>query len=132
MKILEENPPNIDIIKRHFPIYPQVVYTYGDTLYNPSKAFISDHLMIHEEVHAKQQGNDPDDWWNKYIKDRSFRLDQELEAYRTQYQFICKHIKDRNKRMPFLWGIANTLSSPLYGNLVNKQKAIKLIQNGKR
>jgi hypothetical protein len=116
-------PPNIGEIKKVFPIYPGVVYTYGDTLHAPDGGLVSLDLAAHEEVHSKQQVN-PEEWWSKYLVDPEFRTSQEVEAYRAQYQFYCKHFKDRNQRARFLHKIACDFSSKLYGGCITYQQAI--------
>jgi hypothetical protein len=69
MKVINEFPPNYEKIKRHFDIEGKpIVFTYGDSLYNPSSNVISQHLMRHEETHAVQQGHSEEgakQWWHR-------------------------------------------------------------------
>lgn len=127
MNILYEYPPNFDKIKEVFPIKEDTVFTYGDTIYSPKRQKITPDLIIHEDVHVKQQV-DPELWWNKYLKDKEFRLSQELEAYRAQYKFLCGVISDRNRRGICLHTIASHLSSDMYGNIISYSDAIKAIK----
>lgn len=106
-----------------------VIYTYGDTIYNPSGIEIPLHLMSHEEVHSKQQGSDPDVWWTRYIGDAFFRIEQEVEAYAKQYDFICRKVKDRNARTRILVQMGDSLSSPTYGSVIGSQDARIMIKN---
>lgn len=85
--------------------------------------------MKHEEVHAKQQGDDPEKWWHRYIVDSAFRFCQELEAYQVQYREIKKKFKDRNKQMRFLDILAQDLSSANYGSVCSYQEALMSIRD---
>ena len=134
MKVSNELPPNYkDIIK----VLPEVegnkrvVFTYGDTIYNPGGGNIPDHLMAHEEVHVKQQRKiftTPKKWWKRYLKDKRFRFTQEIEAYRTQYKFVKRTNNNREEVNRFLARIAMDLSSPVYGSIVTTTEAIDLIK----
>lgn len=132
MKISITKPPIYDSACAAFKIKPvNVLFTFGDTLYNPDNVPLSEHLMVHEEVHEKQQTEDgmtPELWWGKFLRDPAFRLDQEARAYGAQYAFICKTVKDRNQRYKILWDLAGILSGPLYANCTSRQGAVKLIQ----
>lgn len=132
MKIVNEKPPIWVNVCAAFNINPvRVLFTYGDTIYNPDGVDIPDHIIVHEEVHEKQQakeGMTPELWWGKFLRDTEFRLDQESEAYGVQYAFFCKHRKDRNERNRFLRGLAGSLSGPLYGNSIGLIEAMQLIR----
>lgn len=127
MKIIYDFPPNYDEVANTFPVRSDTVFTYGDTLYSPRKQILPLDLIIHEEVHVRQQ-TDPVVWWRKYIDDREFRLSQEIEAYRSQYRFYCKNVLDRNKRAVFLHRIASDLSSSMYGRIISYADASKQIR----
>ena len=129
MKIEINYPPNIEKIKERFDLGNRsVVFTYGDTLYNPSGVTIPDHLIVHEQTHTKQQV-DPVAWWDRYLKDDAFRLSQELEAYRNQYQFVKGTVNNKNIAFSFLLSVAKDLSSELYGNIISMNEAVKKIEN---
>ena len=128
MKVIYEYPPNIEKIKKVLSIPESgVVFTYGDTIYNPSKGTIDELLEKHEEVHMKQQ-TDPEEWWSRYLTDITFRASQELEAYRAQYKEAKKVIKDRNILFKYLKLLAKDFSSEQYGNPMSFEQAIKEIQ----
>ena len=132
MKIIMDYPPNIEKIKAAFNIEGlKVVFTYGDTIYNPHTDAVSDHLMVHESTHARQQGDDPDAWWDKYIADPEFRKEQELEAYANQYLFMKKACTNRVLK-DFLYQIANDLSGQIYGNLMSLTEAESAIRRKAR
>jgi len=104
-----------------------VIFTYGETIYckhnpiHPSK-------QVHEGVHVLQQreyGKDP--WWDRYLEDIDFRLQQEKEAYLVESEWAHKNIKDRNERVRFIIRNARTLSSSMYGNIISYSEAFKLL-----
>ena len=129
MKIIYSNPPNHAQICKVFEVRgsKSVVFTYGDTIYNPGGGEISNDLYAHEKVHMKQQGDDPATWWAKYLVDKKFRLDQEVEAYRKQWRYFVEHNYNTKARGSLLNKIASDLAGPIYGNIVDLKGAIKLI-----
>jgi len=132
MKIVIDYPPNIEKIKEAFgEIRPSIVFTFGDTLYNPGNGNISDDLMVHEEIHMKQQGDNPEAWWEKYLMDSTFRLHEELEAYRNQYKQFWSHSKNRDRQRSFMFAtkLAIDLSGPIYGNIIGFQDALNMIKS---
>lgn len=130
MKIVEDFPPNFEAICEAIPSVRDqkgVVFTYGDTIYNPYKGEIQDHLDVHESVHERQQGKiGVKEWWNKYLADPKFRLEQETEAYRIQYQFVFKEY-GRAVATAFMREIATDLSGGMYGNILDRKQARKEI-----
>lgn len=130
MKILHIHPPNIKTIMKKFPdvaTIPGIVYTYGNTIYNPSGGDLPDHLIHHERIHIIQQKLiTPKVWWQQYLDDENFRLEQELEAYRGQYDFIKIHY-NREQRRALLDKLATDLSSGMYGKILDKKMAKELI-----
>jgi len=130
MKILNELPPIWDQIVAGglSPDTSNVIFTYGDTIYNPGAQPIPDYLIHHEETHSIQQGANPDAWWERYMEDHLFRIDQEADAYGRQYKFLCQKIKDRNQRHRLLYDIARSLSGPTYGNVITHADAMTMIR----
>lgn len=52
-------------------------------------------LIAHEMVHVRQQAATGWlAWWWRYLTDESFRLDQELEAYRVQLAMQPHRLED--------------------------------------
>ena len=123
MKISKDYPPNIDEIKKVLTPSPGAVFTYGDTLYNPSNGIIDDPLMAHEEIHSLRQGKDPAGWWERYLKEPSFRLSEELRAYQEQYQVYLLEGHERNKIAMFSYQLAKDLAGPMYGNVITVLEA---------
>lgn len=131
MKIIKDFPPNIAEIRKVFNLKdPYIIFAYGDVIYAPAGQKIEDHFIKHEQVHQKQQGEDIEGWWNKYLKDTRFRLSQEIEAYQVQYQYLNK-IASRPVRRNWLKVLAKDLSGEMYGNIISFQEAKQLIQNEK-
>jgi hypothetical protein len=133
MIIVNEYPPNVEQIKQAFPAVEHnkgVVFTYGQIIYNPSGHEIDKPLQFHEATHSIQQDKmGPDKWWEKYIQDVTFRINQEAEAYLNQYNKFKKLERDRNKHAQFLYGLAQQLSSDIYGNILSHSDALKEIKN---
>ncbi len=131
MEIKQEKPPNYEAICKVLTPGEDAVFTYGSTLYCPhlkDMSRIQDHLLVHEEVHVKQQTN-PEEWWDRYLKDPAFRLEQELEAYATQYAFVDKKNILYKWKKHFLGKLAMDLSSPMYGNILSYGEAESKIRN---
>lgn len=131
MKILQENPPFISEARDVFRLPEGVVFTFGDTLYNPSGRPIDEHLYKHEEEHSRQQGNNPHGWWKRYLSDPAFRASQEIPAYQIQYQSVKKIAKDRNKLHNYLVKLAKDLSGEMYAGLMTFNEAMEAIKNPK-
>lgn len=133
MKVEVDYPPNYEAICAVFPEVRRmkgVVFTYGPIIFNPSGQEITPDLMHHEQTHTIQQGSDPALWWENYLKDGEFRLAQELEAYQVQYNFARQNWH-RTHRKNLLFRIAKDLSGPMYGKMISKQEALKLIKGEK-
>lgn len=127
MKIHYGYPPNIDAIRATFGTQnlSHAVYTYGDTLYVPQGIEVAPHLEAHEIVHTQQQ-SDPEAWWARYLVDPVFRLEQELEAYRAQWQYLVEDA-GRQQRRVILQQISKHLAGPLYGKITTVEAAKKAI-----
>lgn len=130
MRVVADYPPMFDRINAVFPsaANPGVIFTWGQTIYTPTGGKVTRELMAHEEIHAERQGKTEGeivDWWNRYLIDPGFRLDEELPAHRAEYQAYCKrHGSGREK---FLSHVAARLSGPLYGGLVNFREAKQMV-----
>lgn len=129
MKVVQDFPPNIEAIRKVLTPAPTAIFAYGDTIYNPSGGVLSAELRAHEEVHQRQQAGDPDAWWEKFLTDGEFRLAQELEAHRREYQHFCARVKDRNTRSRYLHSVATRLASPMYGNIISFREASRRISS---
>lgn len=126
--IKNEFPPNIEELKKYFPIDESTkpFFSYGEIVYNPFGVDIPDDYLVHESVHAKQQGNDIEGWWTRYLNDIPFRIEQEVEAYGTQLSWIKNNDPIYiNKRLE---SFAFALSGELYQAGISFQEAQTMIR----
>lgn len=133
MKVIKDFPPNYNAIIGVFPVADRkgVVFTYGDVIYAPYlKRKLPKHLLVHEGTHKRQQNGNPEAWWDKYLSDVDFRLSQEIEAYRNQWTYVVKNSHNLKEKLELLDKLSTDLSDAMYGNIINKQQAKELIQNG--
>lgn len=132
MKVVEARPPNYDEIRRVFPMASAkgVIFTFGQTIYNPSGVEIPPELMSHESVHAQRQGASLDGvmtWWGRYLAEPQFRIEEELLAHRAEYRAFKGMVKDRKLVAQKLEIIAARMSGPLYNNAMTLALAKHLI-----
>jgi hypothetical protein len=114
--------PLIMEYKKVFKITDQTIFAYNDTIFCNYE--LPDYLLVHEQTHLEQQETlGLENWLNGYLKDPQFRLDMEIEAFTEQ----LKYIKDRNQRNKIRIESAKSLSSSLYGNIINYEDALKLL-----
>lgn len=129
MNIKNELPPNYEKLRKAFAVEnAEVCYCYGDTIYNPQGKPLKDHLIHHESVHCRQQGDDIEGWWDKYIADPKFRVEQELEAYSEQLKFIRQHY-GRDKARQARRSFATFVSGPVYANAISFNEAYNFLGN---
>ena len=103
--ISTEPPPCYEAAREKFscdfyaePVAP--VFTYGDTIHVAS-GHLQDDVLAHELVHVRQHAaypGGPAAWWERYLADEMFRYEQEMMAYKEQYRFIDRTVKDRNRK----------------------------------
>ena len=137
MKIVREKPPIWDRAVEAFPSilsHPTVIFCWGDTIYAPGlkdpSAGLPEAIIAHEKVHSLRQGDSPEKWWDQYLINKEFRFYEELLAHVTEYEFIAARAKSRNERRRWLAVIAEKLASPIYGSMIQRDKA-KLFIKGK-
>lgn len=128
MKIVNTQPPNIELIRAVLAPRSDAVFCYGGVIYNPSGKELLPDIIHHEEVHKRQQGDAPDLWWTCYLTDRDFRMVQELEAYGAQFKF-AKDAGVKGKMADWLLdNLASALSSD-YGLDISFGEARSKIRN---
>ncbi len=129
MNILYEYPPNWTEIKQVLPVQVPTFFCYGDTIYSPHVKEVPEDIIYHEAVHANQQRQypSPDIWWTKYLYDKNFRKNQELEAYSAQYLWLKEHAGGKVAKLA-LEEMADGLASPLYQLQVTKHQAETMIR----
>jgi len=128
MKIVESFPPNYREILDVLGEDKNAVYCYGDTIYNPYKREILPDVHVHERVHQRQQGEFIDVWCYKYLHDKDFRLQSEIEAYGEQYSFIKTLDMSSSLKKWALEDMAKSLSGEGYGNIISLPEAMAKIR----
>lgn len=135
-RIVNDWPPNIKSIRAVLPVTENNIFAYGGTIYNPGGRGLSRELIAHETVHFRQQAefkkprwsrNSVESWWKKFLAEPEFRLEQELEAHREEYQEYCRRNKDRNRQVLFARLISKRLAAPMYGGLITAPEAQRKI-----
>lgn len=129
MQTVQGYPPNFKDIVAVFPAAaePNVVFTYGASIYVPSGKPLVAPIQAHEMIHSLRQGTDPAGWWEKYLVDVEFRLVEELAGHTAEYRAALQTVKDRNEVAKYLQVVATRLAGPLYGNLLTPAAARKLL-----
>jgi hypothetical protein len=127
MNVVIGFPPNYREIVKVFPMVRglNMLFAYGNTIYTPHKIVMTKPLMDHEKAHGKRQ-SDPAKWWDLYLDDRTFRLQEEIIAHRAEYQAL----KDMGviERYPnYLNDTARKLSHKVYGPMIDFETAVKEI-----
>lgn len=125
-------PPNFRELDAAFNIGKlDVVFAWGDRIYNPNNTALAPSIIAHEGVHCDRQGSgDPEKlaaWWKRYVEDPAFRLAEEIPAHRAEYHAATNG--DRNQRSRALNFVASKLASPLYGGLITQRDAMQAILN---
>lgn len=109
-----------------FAITKYTIFAYNGDIYTDYS--LPPWQLVHENRHLKQQEEIGLDLWvEQYLTDASFRLKMELDAFRTE----LASIKDRNKRFEIRMDASYTLSSDLYGRLVTRSEALRLLMQPK-
>jgi len=129
MKIVYAKPPVYDRIVKALGEPPAgAIYTYGDTIFVPSGKTPPGDLQEHERIHSDQQVLwSVNGWWDKYLKDPAWRVEQELEAYKAQFEFVKSRTRDKAKRGWALENMARSMASPMYGSVIKYIDAWKEI-----
>lgn len=128
MKFSKEIPPIYAKLHVMFGVNwsDGLVITYGDTVYCASD--LSEDLKVHEGVHVIQQEKmDKDVWWDKYLSDVKFRLEQETAAYLAQAQYIKANM-NRHDRRSRLHKIADDMVR-MYGGMCSKEQAEEILKS---
>lgn len=131
--ILHERPPVwdrcIEVFGRAQLEDKPVVFAWGMTIYNPTGAQLPRTLIAHEHTHGERQlaAGDVEAWWERYLTDPLFRLDEEIYAHHAEYQAFKRRHGHRPRDLNM---IAERLSSPLYGRLVTLEQAKHAILTG--
>lgn len=128
MMISKEKPPNWDKLVELYKVeWGPTVVTWSPNVHCAWE--LTGDTLAHENVHIGQQDRiGVEEWWRRFYEDPAFRYEQELEAYRVQYQYLREHVKDRNKLNLEALRLASYLSGEMYDNIVTKEEALKAIK----
>lgn len=129
LEVIDDRPPNFAAIVAVFPRAADlgVIFAYGGRIYAPGRRTVTPALQAHEQVHIERQGSEPDRWWDRYLVDQTFRLDEELAAHRAEYRAFCRRHAQPLKRQEALEQIAGKLAAPLYGGIITIADARRAI-----
>ena len=124
--IIKGIPPNLDAIQERFTATKgnlRVIYTYYPHIYVQVEAILPDDLMVHEATHlAQQEMHLPALWWDRYLKDDEFLLEQEIQAYGNQLAYALL-IGPRARADRLKDQLASDLASDVYGKIISFTKA---------
>ena len=128
MVVIYGRPPILDrVIAQLGTSVIAAYFTWDGQIYSPSGTTPPDEIVEHEKVHKVQHeafgGSGP--WWDRWLGDPAFRLDQEVRAYATQYAWLRTRDKG-NARAQLEW-FAHVLSGNGYGGLTDKVGARQAI-----
>ena len=126
-----KDAPNLQKLKDAFEVSEEdIIIAYGDKIYSPNKQITHD-LLVHEMVHCERQGyneRSAERWWERYMEDKEFRLNEEILAYKQQYLYCCRVYTDRNRRHKILYALAKELAHERYGKLCTNSKAMDYLK----
>ena len=133
MKIVQEYPPNFSEIKSVLNPDKSMIYCLGDTIYNPSGGEVFEDILVHEKYHEKQQKEwtSPEIWWTKYLLDKVFREEQEIEAFAAQYAYVRNHSPKASVLYECLQELAGNLSTLYRVNLSFGEASSKIRNKAK-
>jgi hypothetical protein len=128
IEIINEKPPICDRLHKRFGVKwdEGIIIAFDSKIY--CKKEVDAQKIVHEKIHLDEQkrlGNDA--WWELYLTNDVFRLEQETMAYRAEANFIKKHVKNREHAAVFYRDIAKSFSSGVYGNIISQSEALRLI-----
>lgn len=126
VKFSKRKPPVYEECSKRFGIKWEdgVAFTYGNTIH--CKETPSEDLIVHEMVHIEQQAKIGKElWWKRYFDEPVFRLEQEVEAYRKQLQFINERYNRFTRRLMFI-KIVEYLTT-MYGGICSRKDAVRML-----
>ena len=133
--MIKDWPPNIDHLDQVFHLRAQarlgIIFSWGaDKIYNPSGVVIPPALYEHEAVHGRRQDEAPsiEIWWQRYVDDPKFRLMEEVLAHCREYGFRCGD-GSRAERRQALADVSKRLASSLYGRMISRAEARRILQD---
>lgn len=104
-----------------------IVIAYYPNIYCINDLSERPDIIVHEQTHLVQQDlYGVEKWWERYLTDPKFRLEQEVPAYRNQIAYMRKNYNgNRNKRL--IQCFCRDMVA-LYGDMISSEaEAYKLI-----
>ena len=132
-RVVRSWPENIDQIAKVFPLAKTrktVLFAYGDMICNPHGLVVPAWIVAHELIHMLQQedAGGPGVWWNEYLSSPAFRLREETEAHKVEFQqYREMHARPMWRRYRKI--VAEKLSSPLYNNMIRTKEAEQILRD---
>lgn len=129
MKISTEKPACWDRLEEAFGVLWEsgIVVTWNGVIHTRrGEESLTPDLIVHEQVHLEQQeGLDPEEFLERFISDKQYRYDLEMEAYTAQVEFLRATIKDPNELFCKIHRICKNLESN-YGGIITYEEAKKI------
>jgi hypothetical protein len=127
MKILTTKPPNWQRIEDTLNVkWGTVIVAYSPNIYCGVE--VSNQKQAHEEIHlSRQRDLGVDLWWEYYLTNPSFRLNEEVEAYKVEVAWVKENIATRNQRRFLLDKIYSDLSGSVYGFICSYDEAKRML-----
>lgn len=132
-----EPPRYWRLLKLLFPDYNPYIHcvTFANTVYVPFQIPEPELLLVHERVHLEQQRFSR--FWGlifllKYRFNTNFRINSELEAFKTQYKYFVTTTPEKKLWYVYRDQIATELSGSLYGFAISKEEVKRYLDNAIR
>lgn len=131
IKFSKEIPSIYETLHKKFGVEWErgLIITYGETVYCN---YVLDAFKIaHEATHVKQQLSYTEGvvgWWDRYLIDIPFRLNQELEAYQNEVFAIKATFMKKQKKAQLINQVCKDLSSYIYGNIISYDEARRILK----
>lgn len=127
MNVVIAQPPNLAEIDRVFPMRgPNVIYAWGDCIYNPGGGVITKSLFAHEGAHGDRQlklgAGGVDKWWRSYLDDAEYRYREEVIGHSAELIAQLGGQYDRNKNARLFMSTAVRLLAKFYQYGVRSHK----------
>lgn len=95
----------------------EAIFCWGYEIRNPADISIDDFLVVHERVHSiRQHEIGIEEWWERYLTDDDFRIEEEVLAHRAEYEHrIGKHqAQHRRMRRFYMNQTIERVRNPMY------------------
>ncbi len=132
-KVLVDTPPVYEAVTRRFPMVHDkaVVFSYGDKVYNPQGIAIPYEILAHEALHGERQDTyGVERWWDEYLKDKLFRLEEEFDAHMVEWEHLKSWATNRHERRAFEALVSKKLASPIYDFGIKRLTLREMMRRG--